>query len=118
MTEEAVKREANRVRKISRAKVAAVNALKNPPLKFKVINSDNEIFCLSASKAGILESKIRVVINEITKKDRDLIFSYPIPSNQTKEIWCRVEGTNKWKTEVYNYLNELIDSDFKIMSTM
>ena len=111
MTEKAIQNESKRIRKISRAKKAAINTFKG--VDFKIMNSDNEIFCLSACKAGILESKVRVVINRITKEDRDLIFSFPILQNQTKEIWCRIEGTKGWKREVYNYRNELIDPDYQ-----
>jgi len=76
-------------------------------LRYDIINSDNEIFCFIASIAGIYERKIRIVVDEITENDINLVKKFRIPSNQTKEIWCKPYGSREWQTLQYDHLNNL-----------
>ena len=91
--------------RISYAKKSAKERCRN--LGYDVINSDNEIFCFMASIAGIHERKIRVVVDKITEDDITIVKRFRIPSNQTKEIWCRPYGSRNWKTLIFDYLNNL-----------
>ena len=97
MSEEATKR------RIANAKKSAKKKFRG--LKFDIINSDNEVFCFVASKSGIYEAKIRVVVDEISEEDINLIKKTRILPNQTKGIWCRPFGSNKWKTLEFDHLN-------------
>ena len=76
-------------------------------LKYDIINSDNEVFCFIASIAGIYERKIRIVVDEITDADIELVKKFRIPSNQTKEIWCKSYGSGEWKVLQYDHMNNL-----------
>jgi len=76
-------------------------------LRYDIVNSDNEIFCFIASIAGIYERKIRVVVDEITENDIEIVKKFRIPSNQTKEIWCRPYGSREWEVLQYDYMNNL-----------
>ena len=76
-------------------------------LGYDIINSDNEIFCFTASIAGIYERKIRIVVDRVTEEDRGLIEKIRILPNQTKEIWCRPYNSRKWETLRFDHFNNL-----------
>jgi len=78
-------------------------------LGFEIINSDNQIFCFIASMGGIAERKIKVVVDEITDKDIELIKKIPILPSQTKEIWCRPYGSREWQKIIFNHRNQVIE---------
>jgi len=95
-------------RRVADAKKAAKTKFEE--MKFSIINSDNHVFCFVASKAGIYETKVRVVVDEIKKEDIDIIKKAKILPNQTKEIWCRPYGSRDWETMEFDYLNNLVNS--------
>jgi len=99
MSEEAVKR------RIADAKKSAKRKCRD--LGYDIINSDNEIFCFTACIAGIYERKIRIVVDEVTKGDKELIEKIRILPNQTKEIWCRPYNSKRWKTLRFDHSNNL-----------
>jgi len=74
-------------------------------LGYDIINSDNKLFCFIASRAGIYERKIRVVVGDIQKIEIEQMLSVRILPNQTKEIWCWKIDDRKWKTIEYDHLN-------------
>ena len=76
---------------------------------YDIMNSDNEIFCFSASIAGIHERKVRVVVDRIAKEDIILIKKFHILSNQTKEVWCKSFKSRDWEILRFNHLNEPCD---------
>lgn len=89
MTEEVVKR------RLINAKKAA--KLKFENMGYSIINSDDQPFSFIASRVGLGERKIRITIDEITKRDLELIKAAWILPKQTKEIWCKKFGSRKWK---------------------
>ena len=75
---------------------------------YQVNPSDNQLFCFSATdKARTHECKVRVVIDEISNEDREIIKNTIILSNQRKEIMCRPYGSKDWLREIYDCLNNL-----------
>jgi len=98
MSDEAVKR------RIAHAKESAKQRCRE--LGYEIINSDNEIFCFIASRAGIYERKIRIVLDDIDRQDVELIKRIRILPNQTKEIWCRPFGKRGWKTVELDFENK------------
>ncbi len=97
MSDEAIKK------RLADAKESA--KIKCQELGYEITNSDNYIFCFTASRAGIYERKIRVVIDEATKEDLGLILNARIMINQTKEIWCRQFGSRQWRIIAFDHLN-------------
>jgi len=102
MPDETIKRRTADAKKAAKAKFK--------DMKFDIINSDNHIFCFVASKSGIYETKVRVVVDEIKKEDIEIIKSIKILPNQTKEIWCRPYGSRGWKIMEFDHLNNLVNS--------
>lgn len=98
MSDEAVKR------RVAHAKESAKQKCRD--LGYDIINSDNEIFCFIATRAGIYERKIRIVTDKIKKEDVDLIKRMKILPSQTKEIWCRPYGSRDWKTVELDHMNQ------------
>lgn len=75
---------------------------------YKVLPSDNTIICFSAvSCAGTHEIKVRVCVDRIKDRDRELIFALRVPANQSKEIMCRPYKRRGWIRELYDHLNNL-----------
>ena len=97
MSDEAIKRRISDAK--HRAKIRCMG------MGYDIINSDNEIFCFIASRAGIYERKIRVVVDSISERDKQLIQDMRILQSQTKEIWCRPYGSREWITYELDYLN-------------
>jgi hypothetical protein len=98
MSDEAIKR------RVADAKERAKIKCKN--MGYDIINSDNDLFCFIASRAGIYERKIKVVVDEIRKEDVERIRHTRILASQTKEIWCRKFGSRTWITIELDYLNK------------
>ena len=94
-------------RRVADAKSRAKSKCRD--MDYDIINSDNEIFCFIASRAGIYERKIRVVVDGITQRDIDLIKRFRIPSNQTKEIWCRPYKSSHWEKVAFDCTNTEIE---------
>lgn len=82
MSEEAVKK------RIKRAIEAATKCLKYPPGRCEVIQLSNYVFHIEAIRKKEI-CKIRIVLDEITKRDEDLVRNFELPENCTREIWCR-----------------------------
>jgi len=80
MAEEAV------IKRLNRAKNAAILALKNAD--FKIIPSDNSDFCILGVRKKEIRM-IRVVVDEITTNDIKIVSEFDPPGICTKEIWCR-----------------------------
>jgi len=97
MSEETIKR------RVADAKESAKEKYRG--LKFDIINSDNEVFCFIASKAGIYEAKIRVVVDKISEEDISIVKKTRILPNQTKAILCRPYKSRKWSTLEFDHLN-------------
>lgn len=100
MSDERVKRRVADVKRDAMAHYANMG--------YAILPSNNDIICFSAvDKAGTHERKVRVTVDEITKRDVDLLLSLRIPPNQTKEIICRPYGSRGWKKRIYDHLNVL-----------
>ena len=68
---------------------------------YKVIECNNEILCLLATKEPYYERKIRLVSDEISDNDVKIMRWCPVIPNQSKEIWCSIKGFSHFKkTEV------------------
>jgi len=76
-------------RRLRRAKEKAVNDLEKTG--YKIVPSDNSAFCILGVRRLELRM-IRVVIDEITRKDIELVEGFHPPGTCSKEIWCKVEG--------------------------
>jgi len=75
---------------------------------FVVIKSDNEIICFTAKdKAKTHDCEVRVCIDEIVDHDVNMILMLPVQSNQRKVIECRLAGSSRRITRVYDHLNNL-----------
>jgi hypothetical protein len=98
----------NDKRRTAYAKEAAKSRFKE--MGYSIINSDNHIFCFIATRAGIYERKIRVIIDEIKDEDIDLIKKTKIIPSQTKEIWCHPYKSREWKTLGFDHKNNPVNS--------
>jgi len=102
--------EAAQKRRTAHAKECAKAMFKS--MGYDVFNSDNQVYCFTASMGGIFERKVRVVVDEISEEDKDLLHRLRIQSAQTKEIWCRPYNSREWKKIIFNSKDELIESIF------
>jgi hypothetical protein len=100
--------ELNVKRRMTDAKKSAKIKFEN--MGYAIINSDNCVFCFVASRAGIYERKIRVVVDKIKDSDINIVKSAKILPNQTKEIWCRPFGSREWETLEFDHLNNPVNS--------
>ncbi len=101
MSDEAIKR------RVADAKKAAKKKCRG--MKYRITNSDNEVFCFIAERAGLYEQKIRVVVDEITDDDKQLILRTRILPNQTKAIWCRPYKSRDFIILEFDHQNLPID---------
>jgi hypothetical protein len=73
-------------KRVCRAKAKAIKLLKSAG--YKVVRSDNETFCVIATRRREVRF-IRVVIDSITASDRRIVSSIDLPSsNCSREIYC------------------------------
>jgi hypothetical protein len=83
MAEEAIKK------RMKRAIKAAINILSYPEGNYDAIFTlGNGEFHLEAIRQHEIR-KIKIVLDEIKKEDEAAISAITLPSNCTKEIWCR-----------------------------
>jgi len=83
MPEEAIKK------RIKRAIQAAVDILSYPEGNYEAVYKlDSKEFHIEAIRQHEIR-KIRIVLDEIKKEDEESILDINLPSNCTKEIWCR-----------------------------
>ena len=73
---------------------------------YDIFNSDNQVYCFTASIGGIFERKVRVVVDKISQEDKDLVARLRIQNTQTKEIWCRPYNSREWERIILNSQNE------------
>ncbi len=73
-------------KKMVRAKVAATNLLVRSG--YQVVPSTNDNFCIVGIRQNEMRM-IRVALDRITEQDVGLINAFRVPSNCTKEIWCK-----------------------------
>ena len=64
---------------------------------YKVIECDNEVLCLLATKEPYYERKIRLVSDEIGDNDLKIMRWCAVIPNQSKEIWCSIKGFSHFK---------------------
>jgi hypothetical protein len=88
MAEESIKK------RLRKAKTKAAAVLEDS--KFKIIPSDNSIFCILAVRKKEIRL-IRVVVDEISNTDVDLVRNFDHPEICTKEIWCRKYKCRKFE---------------------
>jgi|GEM_PF-1217498 len=83
MPEDAIKK------RTKRAIQAAIDILSYPEGNYDVIYKlESKQFHIEAIRRHEIR-KIRIVLDEIKKEDEEAILSVILPSNCTKEIWCR-----------------------------
>ncbi len=73
-------------KRLCRAKAKAIRLLKSAG--YKVVRSDNETFCVIATRRREVRF-IRVVVDEVTGWDRKVVMSVDLPlENCSREIYC------------------------------
>jgi hypothetical protein len=77
--------------RFKRAIIAAEKTLTYPPGSARVIILQNHIFQIEAIRKKEIR-KIRIVLDEMKKSDEEIVNAYELPSNCTKEIWCRLKN--------------------------
>ena len=77
---------------------------------YKIIECDNKILCLLATKEPFYERKIRIVSDEIKENDVEIMRRCGVIPNQSKEIWCSIKGFSYFKKI------EVKDSEIMIVS--
>jgi len=98
-------------RRTAHAKEAAKGLFRS--VGYDIFNSDNQVYCFTASIGGIFERKVRVVVDKISQEDKDLVEKLRIQSTQTKEIWCRPYNSREWERVILNSQNESIGPLFQ-----
>lgn len=73
-----------------------------------IINSDNEIICITATFGNFIERKIKIVVDEILETDIDMIKRLNITPYQTKEIWCKKENKKGFECLIFDKDNNRI----------
>lgn len=99
-------REDNIKNKIWWAKKKAKEKLEKD--KWDVINSDNEKVCFLATFGNSVTRLIRVVIDDITEIDREIISKLRVKEHDYKEIWCKSDTQRDFIIEIYDHKNKLI----------
>jgi hypothetical protein len=75
---------------------------------YDVKKSDNEKVCFIATdKALTHECEVRVCIDQITDQDVKIMLALSALPNQRKVIECRLAGSSRRITRVYDHLNNL-----------
>jgi len=77
--------------RLKRAIAAAEKILLYPPGSARVMILSNHIFHIEAIRKKEIR-KIRIIFDEITKLDEEMVSQYELPQNCTKEIWCRTKN--------------------------
>ena len=98
-------------RRTAHAKEAAKGLFRS--VGYDIFNSDNQVYCFTASIGGIFERKVRVVVDKISQEDKDLVEKLRIQNTQTKEIWCRPYNSREWERVILNSQNESIGPLFQ-----
>jgi len=80
MPEEAIKK------RLARAKAQAIDHFLKTG--YKIVRSDNGVFCFIASRRRELRC-IRVVVDKITESDLKLAKEFPVPDSCSREIFCQ-----------------------------
>jgi len=72
-------------KRICRAKAKATRLLQSTG--YRVIKSDNETFCVIATRRREVRF-IRVVVDDISAKDREAVRKVDLPGDCAREIYC------------------------------
>lgn len=76
----------------------AIEMLVRPPVKYKVIPLNHDIFHLEAVREREI-IKIRIVLDQILPEDIKIVKDFKFPPIVTKEIWCKKFGNQHFDTK-------------------
>jgi len=90
--------------RLNRAIKSAIKLLDQPPGSYEIILLNNHVFHIEAIRKKEIR-KIRIVLDEITEEDKELVAKVNLPIVCTKEIWCKERNSREFKiVEINDYM--------------